>query len=133
MVRAQKEYFGRGPTKAKSYLLDDFLLIVMRGGLIPAEKTLVEADKEDEVRGFRQTFENEMTEQLTEMVERLTGRKVLTYQSQIMFEPDVVIEMFMFDDTVEPTERQATAEGQSEDDSIGAVEGKDVEEDGGGG
>ena len=124
MVRAQKKYFGRGPTQAKSYLLDDFLLIVMRGGLSNAERTMLDAGEENQVRSFRQGFENEMTSRLTGMVENLTGRKVLSYQSQILFDPDVVIEIFFFDDTVDAREREATAAGQSEDDSIGEVSGE---------
>lgn len=42
MVRAQKEFFGKGPTRAKSYILDDMLFIVMRGGMTTAEKTMLE-------------------------------------------------------------------------------------------
>jgi len=124
MVQMQKKYFGKGPTKAKSYLLDDFLLIVMRGGLSNAERTMLDAGEENQVRSFRQGFENEMTSRLTGMVENLTGRKVLSYQSQILFDPDVVIEIFFFDDTVDAREREATAAGQSEDDSIGEVSGE---------
>ena len=44
-VRSQKQFFGKGPTEAKSYMLDDFLLIVMRGGLTTAEKTMLEFGK----------------------------------------------------------------------------------------
>ncbi len=97
MVRAQKKYFGRGPTSAKSYLLDDFLLIVMRDNRTVAEQTMLEFGHADRVREFRQHFENEMTSRLVGMVEELTGRSVLGYQSQILFEPDVVVEMFFFD------------------------------------
>lgn len=39
-----------------------------------------------------------MTENLTGMVEEITGRKVLTYQSQVLFDPDRVIEIFIFDE-----------------------------------
>lgn len=28
MVRAQKRFFGKGPTEARSYMLDDMLIIV---------------------------------------------------------------------------------------------------------
>jgi uncharacterized protein YbcI len=49
MVRRQKKYFGKGPESAKSYMLDDFLLIVMRGSQTIAEKTMVEFGREDEV------------------------------------------------------------------------------------
>jgi uncharacterized protein YbcI len=119
MVHAQKEFFGKGPTQAKSYMLDDLLLIVMRGGLTTAEKTMLDFGKPDQVRQFRQLFENEMTERLTSMVEELTGRQVLTYQSQVMFDPDLVVEMFVFDSAARDDDRTATAEGQLQDDSTG--------------
>ena len=125
MVRAQKEYFGKGPTQAKSYMLDDLLIIVMRGGMTTAEKTMLDFGKADEVRQFRQEFGNEMAGRLTGMVEELTGRKVAAYQSQVMFDPDVVVEMFVFDETAAEDARAATAEGQVTDESIG--EATDVE------
>lgn len=53
------------------------------------------------------------------MVEQLTGRKVATYQSQIMFDPHLVVEMFVFDSAAHAEDRAATAEGQTQDDSIG--------------
>jgi uncharacterized protein YbcI len=119
MVRAQKTFFGKGPTEAKSYILDDLLVIVMRGGMTTAEKTMLQFGQQDQVRQFRQLFENEMTERLTDMIERLTGRTVLTYQSQVMFDPDVVVEMFVFDSTATAADRAATAEGQLQDDDTG--------------
>jgi len=119
MVRAQKKYFGKGPESAKSYMLDDFLLIVMRGSHTVAEKTMLDLGQEDQVRSFRQTFQNEMTGQLTGMVEQLTGRKVLGYQSQFIFEPEVVIEIFFFDREAGAEETTATARGQTEDPGIG--------------
>ncbi len=121
MVRAQKRFFGKGPTEAKSYILDDLLFIVMRGGLTTAEKTMLEFGQPDQVRQFRQLFENEMTGRLTEMIEELTGRKVLGYQSQIMFDPDVVVEMFVFDSAGTDESRAATADGQTTVGDIGTA------------
>ncbi len=111
IVRAQKEFFGKGPTQAKSYFLDDMLVIVMKGGITTAEQTMLDFGEEDKVRDFRQTFENQMTHKLTGMIEDLTGRKVLTYQSQIMFAPDRVVELFVFDDRVTTEPIGASAEG----------------------
>ena len=122
MVHAQKEFFGKGPTHAKSYLLDDLLIIVMRGGLTTAEKTMLDFGQTDLVRQFRQLFENEMTGRLTGMVEQLTGRRVATYQSQVMFDPDVVVEMFVFDEPGDRATREATAEGQLADDGAGEAD-----------
>ncbi len=124
MVRAQKEFFGKGPTKAKSYMLDDMLIIVMRGGMTAAEKTMLEFGHADQVRQFRQLFENSMTERLTDRIEELTGREVATYQSQVMFDPDVVVEMFVFDSEGSSDAIEATAEGQLDDSEQGlATEG----------
>ena len=113
-VTMQKDYWGIGPLEAKSYMMDDLLLIVMRGGLTRAERTMLDFGQHDLVRNFRQTFENEMTQQLTGKIEELTGRKVLTYQSQILFDPDIVAELFVFDKVAGggAEEIVATAEGQ---------------------
>jgi uncharacterized protein YbcI len=117
MVRAKKQFFGKGPEQSKSYMFDDLLIVVMRGGLTTAEQTMLRFGQETMVRQFRQLFEDEMTEVLTGLVEETTGRTVVNYQSQIMFDPDIVVEMFVFD---QPREDgiAATAEGQLEDDSI---------------
>lgn len=121
MVRAQKQFFGKGPEEAKSYLVDDLLFIVMRGGMTTAEKTMLRFGQADQVRQFRQLFENEMTERLTNMIERLTGRTVLTYQSQVMFDPDIVVEMFVFDSPVDRSRQAATGAGQVAGEAIGAA------------
>ncbi len=134
MVGAQKEFFGKGPTQAKSYILDDLLIIVMRGGLTTAERTMLEFGHPDLVRQFRQLFENEMTGRLTGMVEELTGRKVASYQSQIMFDPDVVVEMFVFDQPAARDARTATAAGQLNEDRTGeATDEEALDEPSGGG
>lgn len=120
----QKEYWGLGPVKAKSYMMDDLLLIVMRGGLTRAEQTMLDFDEPDLVRNFRQTFENKMTRNLTAKIERLTGRKVLTYQSQILFGPDLVAELFVFDRAAPGSEEIiATAKGQLDEEPHGEIEG----------
>jgi uncharacterized protein YbcI len=121
MVQAQKDFFGMGPTQAKSYMLDDLLIIVMRGGLTRAERTMLDFGHPDLVRQFRQVFENEMTERLVGTMEKLTRRKIVTYQSQIMFDPDVIVEMFVFDSEGSSDAIEATAEGQLADDDAGLV------------
>ena len=114
MVRAKKQFFGKGPEQAKSYMLDDLLIVVMRGGLTTAEETMLRFGQQDMVRQFRQLFENEMTEVLTGLVEQTTGRAVVNYQSQIMFDPDIIVEMFFFADPRQDG-IDATVEGQLRD------------------
>jgi uncharacterized protein YbcI len=113
MGAMQKAAFGKGPVSTKSYMFDDMLLIVMREGLTQAEHTMLEFGRQDLVREYRQQFENEMTRRIVDMIEELTERKVLTYQSQIMFDPDVVVEMFVFDTSVGAEFAAAGAEGSA--------------------
>jgi uncharacterized protein YbcI len=128
MVRTMKTYYGKGPEKAKSYLVDDLLFIVMRGGGTVAEQTMIDAGQEDAVRDFRQRFENEMSERLTYMVEQLTKRKVINYQSQILFDPDISIEIFVFDKPIAEEAREETAEALMDPErGVGEVSGDEVE------
>jgi uncharacterized protein YbcI len=106
IVAEMKTFFGKGPESAKSHFVDDLLFVVMRGGLTAAEDTMLEAGQQDLVRQFRLKFEEEMEGRLVGIVEELTGRKVVTYQSQILFDPDVVIEIFVFDRPVEGGETE---------------------------
>lgn len=111
MVRAMREYYGKGPTKAKTYMVDDYVICAMQDGLTTVEKTLLRAGKVDLVREVRQTFQNEMAAEFTGKIAELTGRRVLTYQSQILFDPDVSFEIFV----LEPGNgggAEATAEAQ---------------------
>jgi hypothetical protein len=70
-----------------------------------------------------------MTSKLVGMIEDLTGRKILGYQSQILTSPDVVIEIFFFDRFAEEQEIDATARGQLDDPSIGEARAGTEEDD----
>ena len=114
-VRVQKEAFGKGPSHAKSYMFDDLLMVVMRDSLTTAEKTMLGFGQADLVRNFRQQFHNAMTDRLIAIIEEMTHRKVLTYQSQILFDPDLVVQLFVFDRAAEDHEQFTTAEIQAGD------------------
>ncbi len=102
MVGLKKRFYGRGPSAAKSFINDNYIFCVLEGGLTQNERTLLDAGEEDLVRSYRLRFEEVMAEQTTQAVERIAGRKVLGYHSQILFEPVVAIEMFVLDG--EPSE-----------------------------
>lgn len=98
IVQLFSEYYGRGPVKAKTFLIDDYVLTVLEDTLTTAETTLVKADRRELVREFRIAFQTEMAGRFKAVVELATQRKVLTYQSQIAFDPDVCFEFFVLDD-----------------------------------
>lgn len=91
------EHYGRGPESAKAYLMDDYLFVVMRGGLTTVEETLLASGRGELVREVRQVFENEMADAFAGRVAEVTGRRVLAYQSQIVLDPVTLIEFFMLE------------------------------------
>jgi uncharacterized protein YbcI len=95
MVNVMKELYGRGPSGAKAWLLDEYVLIVMEGGLLRHEETLLQAGREDLVRSYRLAFQEAVRDVAIEAVQRITGRRVLNYHSQIVFDPTRAFELFM--------------------------------------
>ena len=100
MVRLYREHFGKGPTGAKTYVLDDLVICVMRDGLTTVEKTLFEQGRGDAVREMRAAFQDAVSDRFTGVVEDLTGRKVLAFMSQAHVAPDLAIEVFFLDGAV---------------------------------
>jgi uncharacterized protein YbcI len=97
MVGLKKEFYGKGPTKAKTYINDNYVLCVLQGGLTRNEETLIAAGQESLVREYRLKFQEAMAAPTVEAIERLTGRKVLGYHSQIVFDPEHGFEIFVLD------------------------------------
>jgi uncharacterized protein YbcI len=95
MVGMKKDYYGKGPEQARTFILDEYVFVVMEGGLTRNEKTLLAAGQHDLVRSYRLRFQEAMTATTVGAVEEILGRKVLTYHSQILFDPDRAIEIFV--------------------------------------
>jgi uncharacterized protein YbcI len=95
LVGLKKEFYGKGPTAAKTYFNDDWVFTVLEGGLTRNEETLLAAGEEPLVREVRLRFQEAMTATICGAVEELTGRRVATYHSQIMFDPVRTVEMFL--------------------------------------
>ncbi len=101
-VQLLREHYGRGPLKAKTYAHDDIVVCVMRGsGFTPLEQTMMDAGDEQRVVALREDFQSMMSARYKEMIEDLTGRKVLAFLSQAHIEPDITIEMFFIDRPLE--------------------------------
>ena len=102
MVRRKAELYGKGPMRAKTFFNDDYVFVVMEGGLTANEEQLVDAGEEDLVRRYRLRFQEVTGDVLVGDVEEITGRKVVGYHSQITFQPTRVFEIFYLDAPPEP-------------------------------
>ena len=97
IVAFMREHYGRGPIKAKTYVLDNLIVCVLSDGFTAIEKTMVEGGEPERVLEMRRDFQRMMRVRYSEMIEQQTGRKVLAFLSQTHVDPDLTIEMFLVD------------------------------------
>ena len=97
VVSIFSECYGRGPTKAKSYAFDDYVVVVLEDLLTTVENTLVNNGESDLVRRVRLTFQEIEADRFKDAVAEAMDRKVLTYHSQIVFDPPRGFEFFVLE------------------------------------
>lgn len=102
LVQLHRQYYGKGPTKAKTYLVDDTVMCVLEGGFTIVERTLIDSGRAGAVQDIRRTFQAAMQEKFTTLVQEQTGRKVRAYMSQVHTDPDIAVELFLLEPGDEP-------------------------------
>lgn len=98
VVQLFREYYGRGPTKAKSFLLDGYIVVcVLEDTMTTVEQTLAKSGNTDLVRQVRLTFQGVMADEFKRVVETAMGRRVAAYHSQLTMDPDMGFEFFVLE------------------------------------
>ena len=95
LVALLKEYYGRGPEKAKTYVNHDLVVCLLRGGFTRVEQTLRDGGHGDAVIRQRMAFQDVMRERFEEVIENATGRKVVGFMSGNQQNPDMICEIFV--------------------------------------
>jgi uncharacterized protein YbcI len=102
IVAILREHYGRGPMKAKTYALDDIIVVVMRGsGFTPLEQTMMDSGQPQRVVDMRHDFQHMISQRFIDTIEQLTGRTVLAFLSQAHVNPDLTLEIFFTDGPLE--------------------------------
>ena len=96
-VRLLHEYTGRGPTKARTTINHDSVMILFGDSLTKAEKTLTEKGDGAIVLQMRHRFQQAMRESLIALVEAHTGRQVVAFMGANHIEPDMAAEVFVLE------------------------------------
>ena len=97
IVRLHANLYGRGPTKAKTHLSDEFAMCILEEVFTPAEKTLIRAGNSEQVKATRDAFQAAVEPQFREVVESATGRQVRAFVSVVNTEVDAAFEIFLFE------------------------------------
>ena len=117
VVRIVHEYTGRGPTRARTSLRDDVVVVVLQETLLKAERSLIRDSKRQLVVEMRRSFQQTMRAELSTAVTEITGREVIAFMSDSHLEPDYSVEVFVLapaaDDGRQPGNRVSLARDES--------------------
>ena len=113
LVQLHSRYYGKGPTKAKTHMVNDTVVCILRGGFTTVERTLLDTGEVESVYQMRRSFQQAMEDEFRRIVEEATGRRVIAYMSSIHVNPDLAVELFV----LEPVEE--LAEAQPAEDAAG--------------
>ena len=115
IVGLHKEFYGKGPEKARTYVQDDLVVVLMRGGFTRVEETLLREGRGEAVARQRRDFQQVMFERFAEVIESELGRKVVAFMSSSHQEPDLLAELFVLENAqvTLPPEPEAGADAPS--------------------
>ena len=97
IVRMLREYTGRGPTKARTTIRDNVVLIMLEHTLTKGEQVLVQKGRGDNVLLLRHEYQEAMREESSAKIAELTGRNVTAMMSANHLDPDLAAEIYVLD------------------------------------
>lgn len=100
VVHVFHEHTGRGPTKARTTIDGELVVVILREGMTKGERALVTGGQEAEVLQLRRAFQDNMRHDLVAAIERLTERNVEAFMSANHTDPDAGAEIFLLDGDV---------------------------------
>ena len=111
LVALLKEFYGRGPDQAKTYVAQDLVVCLLRGGFTRVEQTLLDGGHGDDVIRQRMAFQDVMRDRFERVVEEATGRQVVGFMSGNQQDPDMICEVFVLAPNSSCTDRPVGAFG----------------------
>jgi uncharacterized protein YbcI len=84
MIRFEKDYFGRGPVEARTYVLQDMILVRLRGVLTPAEQQLAESREGMlMIKDMRRQLFETARPHLVEIVRQITSARMISMHTDM--------------------------------------------------
>ena len=97
IVKLLRENTGRGPTKARTTIRDNVVVVILEHTLTKGEQNLIRKQRAQKVIEIRQEFQEAMREEASALISELTGQKVVAFMSANHLEPDIAAEIFVLD------------------------------------
>jgi len=84
IIRFEKEYLGRGPKDARTYIIDDMIFVRLRGLLTLAEQKLAETKEGcDLVKNTRSQLFESSRPLLEALVNKITGANLISLHTDM--------------------------------------------------
>jgi uncharacterized protein YbcI len=96
------DYTGRGPTRARTTIRDNVVVVLLEDTLTKGERRLVAKGRDHRVIDYRREFQDAMRDDAIASVERLTGRTVTAFMSANHIDPDLAAEVFVLEPDLAP-------------------------------
>ena len=109
LVQLYKDYYGRGPTKARTYMVGDLVVCLLQGGFLKGEQTLRDAGRGEAVSDNREALQEVLRQRFIDTIEDITARKVITFISGVDVQTETNAELFV----LEPLELETRGERQA--------------------
>ncbi len=104
MVQFEIDYMGRGPKEARTHIIEDMVLVRLKGVLTPAEQQLTKsADGLELIKKVRSTLVETGKPILFQVIGDITGVKVLDLHTDISTATGERVFVFMLDRDLEKT------------------------------
>ena len=97
LVQLNTECYGKGPTKARTYMTGDLVVCLLEGGFLKGEKTLRDAGRGQAVSHNREAMQEVLRQRFIDTIEDITGRKVTTFISGVDVQTETNAELFVLE------------------------------------
>jgi uncharacterized protein YbcI len=102
IVQFEIDYMGRGPKEARVYIVEDLVVVRLKGVLTPAEEQLTKSiDGKDLVKKMRATLIDKARPLLYQVVGNITGAKILDLHTDISTESGERVFVFSLDNNLQ--------------------------------
>jgi uncharacterized protein YbcI len=98
-----REYTGRGPTKSRTTIRDNVVVVMLEQTLTKGEQVLVKKGRTEQVLALRHEYQEAMRDESSAKVSELTGREVIAFMSANHIDPDLASEIYVLDGAPNPT------------------------------
>jgi uncharacterized protein YbcI len=97
VVRLLRDYTGRGPTKARTTIRDNVIVVILEQSLTKGERSLADRGRAEKVLEIRHEYQEAMRQESSDAVAKLTGRSVVAMLSANHIDPDLAAEIYVLD------------------------------------